>query len=345
MRNTDRDTVTYTKSRQGFTIVELLIVIVVIAILASITIISYNGITKRAKDASIQSTLSQATQKIELAKLNDTGGVYPASMTAAGLDSLVSSTDTTYTYGVSSDGKTFCMALSKGGRTFYITSAVLNPKTGICNGAVGVPGTGDVATDGASVVGSINYTVFGSTAPAANQVESDGGGSLIFGNRFYTNEASGIKVTGLRIYNPTTNSSPAFLSAGITAYAYTHNWTGTTITSATTFAQSPVATKTFSGTRTAGTWTEILFDSPITLAPKNTSSGPVDYITLAVRYDGGNYYVYTPSLNQFDSIESTARPNSFLTLHQNIGRGVNTLVTAETATYYGIDMVYTPVTP
>lgn len=33
----------------GFTIVELLIVVVVIAILAAITIVSYNGIQERAK--------------------------------------------------------------------------------------------------------------------------------------------------------------------------------------------------------------------------------------------------------------------------------------------------------
>ncbi len=42
---------------KGFTIVELLIVIVVIAILAAITIVSYNGIQNRAYDATIQKDL------------------------------------------------------------------------------------------------------------------------------------------------------------------------------------------------------------------------------------------------------------------------------------------------
>lgn len=42
---------TNVQSNQGFTIVELLIVIVVIAILATITIVSYNGITVSANDA------------------------------------------------------------------------------------------------------------------------------------------------------------------------------------------------------------------------------------------------------------------------------------------------------
>lgn len=47
----------------GFTIVELLIVIVVIAILASITIVAYNGIQQRAKSAAYVSAL-QSWEKI-----------------------------------------------------------------------------------------------------------------------------------------------------------------------------------------------------------------------------------------------------------------------------------------
>jgi prepilin-type N-terminal cleavage/methylation domain-containing protein len=39
------------KKDRGFTIVELLIVIVVIAILAAITIVAYNGVQNKAKDA------------------------------------------------------------------------------------------------------------------------------------------------------------------------------------------------------------------------------------------------------------------------------------------------------
>ena len=43
----------------GFTIVELLIVIVVIAILAAITIVAYNGIQQRSQTAKIDTDLSQ----------------------------------------------------------------------------------------------------------------------------------------------------------------------------------------------------------------------------------------------------------------------------------------------
>lgn len=48
-----------TKEQQhGFTIVELLIVIVVIGILAAITIVAFNGVQSRAKNTSIENTAS-----------------------------------------------------------------------------------------------------------------------------------------------------------------------------------------------------------------------------------------------------------------------------------------------
>lgn len=65
------------KEERGFTIVELLIVIVVIAILAAIVIVAYNGITSRANAATAKANAT-AVQKVVEAYATDTGnGAYP----------------------------------------------------------------------------------------------------------------------------------------------------------------------------------------------------------------------------------------------------------------------------
>lgn len=67
-----------TKKQTGFTIVELLIVIVVIGILAAITIVAYNGIQNRAYDTAVKNDLNSFATKIEIVKLDTSDGSYPA---------------------------------------------------------------------------------------------------------------------------------------------------------------------------------------------------------------------------------------------------------------------------
>lgn len=65
-------------NRQGFTIVELLVVIVVIAILAAITIVAYNGIRNRADAARASATADQFAKVLKLYSVNN-NGTYPSS--------------------------------------------------------------------------------------------------------------------------------------------------------------------------------------------------------------------------------------------------------------------------
>lgn len=60
----------------GFTIVELLIVIVVIAILAAITVVAYTGIQSRAVESGIQSDMRNVVNKVQAYRAIN--GFYPA---------------------------------------------------------------------------------------------------------------------------------------------------------------------------------------------------------------------------------------------------------------------------
>jgi type II secretion system protein G len=65
------------KSKSGFTIVELLIVIVVIAILAAISIVAYNGIQERARFSAYQTDISSLNKAIQMYHADN--GRYPGS--------------------------------------------------------------------------------------------------------------------------------------------------------------------------------------------------------------------------------------------------------------------------
>ena len=71
------------KSKSGFTIVELLIVIVVIAILAAITIVAYNGIQNRTYESTVRSDLRMIAKKLAIYKLDSTNDRYPLGMSAS----------------------------------------------------------------------------------------------------------------------------------------------------------------------------------------------------------------------------------------------------------------------
>lgn len=114
----------------GFTIVELLIVIVVIGILAAITVVAYNGIQNRSRDASVQNDLTQLAKQFGMFYADK--GAYPT--TVADLDSLTVSInkgayllDAASPYNLvpctSSDAQQFTLtAVPPSGKRLYVTS-------------------------------------------------------------------------------------------------------------------------------------------------------------------------------------------------------------------------------
>jgi len=117
------------KINKGFTIVELLVVIVVIGILASITMVAYTGITQKATAATLQSDLKNASTLLEMDKT--IAGTYPATKEAAnGGNGLNPSpgTDLTYTHTGNTDD--YSLVASKGNTSYFITSPGKTPTVG-----------------------------------------------------------------------------------------------------------------------------------------------------------------------------------------------------------------------
>ena len=116
--------------QRGFTIVELLIVIVVIAILAAITVVAFNGVQNRANDSAVQADLTNFAKLIEFQKAEN--GTYPATLTASmgfkfskgsyGQDTQ--SRNVRYCYNSANDSYVL-MTSSKSGNYFKVQNSVV----------------------------------------------------------------------------------------------------------------------------------------------------------------------------------------------------------------------------
>lgn len=93
----------------GFTIVELLIVVVVIAVLAAITIVAYNGITANARESALRSDITTAAKQLQLARVDSDS--FPESRPSYLGDSIQ----------YSGGGESFCITASRDGRALRMT--------------------------------------------------------------------------------------------------------------------------------------------------------------------------------------------------------------------------------
>lgn len=130
------------KKKTGFTIVELLIVIVVIAILAGIAIVAYNGITIRSTIAVLQGDLRTAATRLEAD--NATTGLFPSSLSLAnGGIGIPESSVGYYEYTYTSGDNSFCLTGSNANPSvgsFYISSETKTVQAGTCPTHLGIGG-------------------------------------------------------------------------------------------------------------------------------------------------------------------------------------------------------------
>ena len=113
-------------SSQGFTIVELLIVIIVIGILAAITIVAYNGVQSRAQVSAVSSALTQAAKKIALWQVDNPNRV-PTNLSGVG---VIDSENVNYQYTVTGPSS-YCL-MAAAGSTFYKVTESAPASAGGC---------------------------------------------------------------------------------------------------------------------------------------------------------------------------------------------------------------------
>jgi prepilin-type N-terminal cleavage/methylation domain-containing protein len=125
------------KTVSGFTLVELLIVIVVIAILATISVVAYNGIQNRSYDTAVKNDLSRNARNAELFKVDNSK--YPngysnlTGMKTVGYGMVASqgayhTGSNNHVFCYEADGAEFAIiARSKSGKVWYVSNSQTSP--------------------------------------------------------------------------------------------------------------------------------------------------------------------------------------------------------------------------
>lgn len=211
--------------RKGFTIVELLIVIVIIGILASIGIIGYGTWKHTTYISQVKSDLSQASSSMENAKGFGTG--YPSSIPGT----FIASNGVTITL-TSSTTTTFCLDGTVTGDAtviFYIDNdkESAGPQVGTCAAraaaAVAPAAPTNVTVNSAtSTTVTIGWTASSGATSYTVECSSDSGYSF---NALLTNSATTTgTVTGL------TANSTVYCRVNATSAGGTSAWTTSVVT-------------------------------------------------------------------------------------------------------------------
>lgn len=137
-----------TGPRPGFTIVELLIVVVIIAILAAITIVAYNGMQTRARETTTLADLSSIAQQIEM--YNSVNGSYPTTSATA----KAVGAKTSINYG---SNRVLLCAIANAGFAVFIQDSTVNRQYSVQSSQAPRQVTPLLACSAATVCGSTPY--------------------------------------------------------------------------------------------------------------------------------------------------------------------------------------------
>ncbi len=227
----------------GFTIVELLIVVVIIAILATITVVAYNGLTGRTRASALQSNLGQMAKKLEITKVTTGSTTYAASLGDAGI-TLPSDGDYVY----QSSSGSYCLQGSNGSIAYHVSNTSATPTEGVCPAppiadgsfiqtvtSANCPSTRTRAVDARD-----NHTYWvqkladGKCWMLTNLAYAGGGTSTYSDTKTLTNGTGGSPTyTVANYYVPTSGANvtteptpPSTSTNGTGQYGYLYNWCG-----------------------------------------------------------------------------------------------------------------------
>ena len=154
----------WAQKQKGFTIVELLIVIVVIAILAAITIVAFNGVQQRAQASTIQNDLRNIATKLKLFQADN--GRYPSNVTELAAMEFKASKNAYATSSTVAVNLGFCtkgdysgfavFAMTKSGDRYYVTDS--SSPTVDTTGTTWTAGTGTLSNQCAAVGNPTNFS-------------------------------------------------------------------------------------------------------------------------------------------------------------------------------------------
>ncbi len=124
----------HASAKKGFTLVELMIVIVIIGILTTVSAATYAGLQARARTSAADTALANANKKIATYKIFNRA--YPPTLAAAEITN-----DTSVVYQYTNNTTTYCITASAGNVDRY-TQTGANPAAGTCAGHAAGTGVG-----------------------------------------------------------------------------------------------------------------------------------------------------------------------------------------------------------